>query len=208
MVRNVGLLQNLTEMTKAIPNDSIRNLAENISKKSFANRFNIDDDTFMFGTIGGTQPMQDQVYLPAQLTHGNVRYSQRLRHKHNTYHSLCYHYKRNSNSYTVFYDNPLGGGICYGEIMFFLLREEGCFMVVREMVEREGELFDESMIGCLSERVDYFIQSDYLGKCFVKLNGSSSCVAVPIRLLKGRVLPVTCDHGTYASHILSSYQHD
>ena len=194
-------------MTKAIPNESIQNLAEQMSQKSFPNRLDIDEDAFMFGTITNTQPMQDRIDVPNHLT-SNVRYSQRLRYKHNTYHSFCYHYKRSSNSYTVFYRNPLGDDILYGKIMFFLLCEGRCFMMVQELIEQEGELFDDSMIGCLSDRVDYFIQSQYLGNGFVKLIVNNSYIAVPISFLKGRILPVSCAHGTYASRVLSSYQHD
>ena len=119
MVRNIGLVQNLSEMKQAISNDSVRNLAENISKKNFPNCFDIDDNTFMFGTIQFTQPMQDKVDLPDQFKTGNVRYSQSLRYKNNTYHSFCYHFKRKSNSYTIYYRNPLGVDFLYGIIMFF-----------------------------------------------------------------------------------------
>ncbi|XP_066936442.1 uncharacterized protein [Clytia hemisphaerica] len=207
MIKNIGYLQNIDAMHKSISQESTRELASDIIKKRYPNRTNIDNNTFMFGTISDTQPIE-AVQLPNRFFNGGVRFSQRLWYKGNTYHSLSYKLKRNSNSYSVAYrkfDNTSG----YGHVLFYLHCSGGCYMVIKEMKQYGSNLYSlEHYSGCLGPRTDEFILNGYLGRGFVQLDETEQYSVFPINCLIGRVLLIPINGKFYGSNVLNSYQHD
>ena len=205
MVNNISILQNVSNIVNHVEDTSIRDFAKLVAFGKKSVKREISPGLFVYGSLMNSQPKIPRT--PQFEEDDSSFYCDRIWYKGNVYHSLAYRYRRESNSFTVTFNN--GRAKQYGKIIFFVKRADTCVMMIKLMQRTPVKLYNAEFEGILNADVDQFIRNSELGSGFVNLIESDNYLEVPVFDLIGRMFLVSDENGGWwASNILNSYQHD